>query len=89
MEILIYGIVEDVNEYQGKNGFGCNVKLSQLKDKRRKEITLNTKNALIAKVLEKNLQEEVSLTAILEQTNFGLRLVDITNVEEDCETNCC
>jgi len=28
MEIIIIGTVEDAQEYQGKNGYGCNIKIS-------------------------------------------------------------
>lgn len=80
MEIIIIGTVEDVNSYEGKNGYGCNVKIGQLKDKRRKELNLITKSPRIAEMLEDKLQEEVTIKAILDQNNFGLRLIDITEV---------
>ena len=87
MEILINGIVEDVNQYQGKNGYGCNIKISQLVDKRRKFLTLNTKDIDFAIFLESKLQEEVIILAELEQNNFGLRLTGINDVKEfDSET---
>jgi len=80
MEIIIIGTVEDAQEYQGKNGYGCNIKISQLQDKRRKELSFVTKNPLIGKVLEDKLQEEVTLKIILDQNNFGLRISDILEV---------
>lgn len=80
METIINGIVEDVNSYEGKNGYGCNIKISQLKNKRRKELVFITKNPLIGKTLESKLQQEVSLKIVLEQNNFGLRISDVLEV---------
>jgi len=80
MEIIIIGTVEDAQEYQGKNGYGCNIKISQLQDKRRKELSFSTKNPLIGKILEEKLQEEVTIKVILDQNNFGLRIIDVKEV---------
>lgn len=80
MEIIIIGTVEDAQEYQGKNGYGCNIKISQLQDKRRKELSFSTKNPLIGKILEEKLQEEVTIKVILDQNNFGLRITDVKEV---------
>jgi len=80
MEIIIIGTVEDAQEYQGKNGYGCNIKISQLQDKRRKELSFVTKNPLIGKMIEDKLQEEVTLKIVLDQNNFGLRISDVLEV---------
>lgn len=77
MPVIIIGIIEDVKAYEGKNGFGANIVMSMLVDKRRKSITFNTKSAEMARKLEEKLQEEVTLKIMLEQNNFGLRFGDI------------
>ncbi|WP_347043137.1 hypothetical protein [Bacteroides fragilis] len=80
MEAIIIGIVEDVQAYEGKSGYGCNIKLSQLIDKRRKTLTFSTKNPLLGAMLEEKLQEEVTCKLILDQNNFGLRILDVKEV---------
>lgn len=80
MEIIIIGTVEDVSPYNGKSGYGCNIKISQLKDKKRKELTFITKSPIIAEKLDLKLQEEVTLKIVLEQNNFGLRFADVLEV---------
>lgn len=80
MEIIITGNVDDVNSYNGKNGFGCNIKISQLKDNKRKDITFNTKSPALAEKFESNLQKDVTVKIVLEQNNFGLRFGDIIEV---------
>lgn len=80
MPIIIMGIIEDVKTYTGKNGFGANVTMSQLVDKRRKSITFNTNSAEMARLLEEHLQEEMTLKIMLDQNNFGLRFGDILEV---------
>lgn len=80
MPITITGIIEDVRCYEGKNGFGATITMSQLVDKRRKSISFNTKSAEMARRLEENLQVELTVTISLEQSNFGLRFGDIVEV---------
>lgn len=80
MEILMVGNVDDVNCYNSKNGFGCNVKISQLKDNKRKDITFNVKSPALAEKFESNLQKNVSVKIVLDQNNFGLRFGDVLEV---------
>jgi|GEM_PF-2228761 len=77
MPVIIIGIVEDVNSYEGKNGFGANITMSALINKRRKTISFNTKDKALAEKFEANLQEQVTVSIELAQNNFGLRLGDI------------
>lgn len=77
MPIIIIGIVEDVQTYQGKNGFGANITMSALIDKRRKTITFNNTDREIAKKFEDNLQREVTIKIMLNQSNFGIRFGDV------------
>lgn len=80
MPITIVGIVEDVNSYEGKNGFGATITLSALLNKRRKTISFNTKSRDLSATFEKNLQVEVTVVIELSQSNFGLRLGEIMSI---------
>lgn len=80
MPVTIKGVVEDVQTYEGKNGFGATITLSALLEKRRKTISFNTKSREYASLFEGNLQNEVTVKIVLSQSNFGLRLGDIIQV---------
>jgi hypothetical protein len=80
MPVVIIGIVEDVQTYQGKNGFGGNITMSCLLDKRRKSLTFNNNDRGIVEKFEKLLQQEVTVRIILSQSNFGLRLGEVLEV---------
>jgi len=77
MPVVIIGIIEDVQGYEGKNGFGANITMSRLVNKRRKTIAFNIKDKELAKKFEENLQEQVTIEIELSQNNFGLRLGEI------------
>lgn len=77
MPVIIIGTVEDVQTYEGKNGFGANITMSALRDKRRKTLTFNTKDKDLVASFEANLQCEVTVQIELGQSNFGLRLGEI------------
>lgn len=81
MRINIECNIENVEKYQGKNGFGANVTVSQLIDKKRQLLTFNTSNAEYANLLEGKLQEAVDLALELNQNNFGLRISDIIDIQ--------
>lgn len=80
MPIYIICIVENVESYTGKNGFGANVLVSYLQDKKRKTLTFNVKSAENANILGEHLQDEVTLILSLEQNNFGTRIGDLVSV---------
>ncbi len=77
MQIKMNCNIENVETYTGKNGFGANITVSQLVNKKRQLLTFNTTNAEFANVLENHLQEEGEITIELNQNNFGLRLGEI------------
>lgn len=83
MPIIIIGIVEDVQSYEGKNGFGANITMSALLNKRRKTLTFNTKDRDLAQKFELSLQEQVTVKIELVQSNFGLRLGEILEFVPD------
>lgn len=83
MPIIIIGIVEDVQSYEGKNGFGASITMSALLNKRRKTLTFNTKDRDLAQKFELNLQEQVTVKIELVQSNFGLRLGEIFELVPD------
>lgn len=72
--------IENVEKYQGKNGFGANITVSQLIDKKRHLLTFNTQNAEFTNLLENKLQETVNVSLELNQNNFGLRISDIVDI---------
>lgn len=80
MKAILIGTVENVNTYEGKNGFGANITMSNLIDKRRESIQFNTQDALLASKFEEALQEEVTVEINITQNNFGTRLGDILSL---------
>lgn len=80
MKAILIGTVENVNTYEGKNGFGANIIMSNLIDKRRESIQFNTQDALLAAKFEEALQEEVTVEINIIQNNFGTRLGDILSL---------
>ncbi|WP_317412330.1 hypothetical protein [Clostridium baratii] len=81
MKISIECNIENVETYTGKNGFGANITVSQLVDRKRQLLTFNTSNAEYANLLECKLQETVVLELELNQSNFGLRITDIIDIQ--------
>lgn len=81
MKISIECNIENVETYTGKNGFGANITVSQLVDRKRQLLTFNTSNAEYANILECKLQETVVLELELNQSNFGLRITDIVDIQ--------
>ena len=81
MKISIECNIENVETYTGKNGFGANIRVSQLVDRKRQLLTFNTSNAEYANILECKLQETVVLELELNQSNFGLRITDIIDIQ--------
>ena len=81
MKISIECNIENVEKYTGKNGFGANITVSQLVDRKRQLLTFNTSNAEYANILECKLQETVVLELELNQSNFGLRITDIIDIQ--------
>lgn len=83
MLITINCNIENVEKYQGKNGFGANITVSQLINKKRNLLVFNTTNAEIANILEEHLQDTVNLSLELVQNNFGIRINDIIDYNFD------
>ena len=81
MKISIECNIENVDTYTGKNGFGANITVSQLVDRKRQLLTFNTSNGEYANILECKLQETVVLELELNQSNFGLRITDIIDIQ--------
>lgn len=79
MLIKLDCIIENVEGYTGKNGYGANITVSQLNDKKRSLLTFAINSAEIASVLEEHLQENVNIELELIQNNFGLRIGQITD----------
>ena len=50
MKISIECNIENVETYTGKNGFGANITVSQLVDRKRQLLTFNTSNAEYANI---------------------------------------
>lgn len=86
MPVIIIGTVEDVQTYEGKSGFGSNITMSTLIDKRRKSISFNTRSRELSEKFEKELQKEVTVKIELAQSNFGLRLGDIYEFQPNVTT---
>jgi len=80
MKVTLLGTVENVEKYEGKNGFGANITMSEVIDKRRQITTFNCKDKGQADLLEDNLQEEVAVSIMLGQNSFGLRFGEILDI---------
>lgn len=74
------GHLDDVNTYEGKNGFGANVVLSQKVGKRTKTISFGTKDKTQADALVECLDTDVIVKIELIQNNFGLRFGKIVSI---------
>lgn len=80
MPIIVKCIIEDVEEYEGKKGYGANILVSQLVGGKRKLLKFNIADKYLASELSHRLQEECSLTLELSQNNFGLRISSVLEV---------
>lgn len=80
MPIYLICTIEDVEKYTGKNGFGANIVVSTLLEKKRKSLKFNITNAEQASILEEHLQETVTLILTLDQNNFGTRISNLLSV---------
>ncbi|HFD2038391.1 TPA: hypothetical protein ACF2DJ_003461 [Clostridium perfringens] len=74
MIVNINCTIENVEKYEGKNGFGANITVSQLVNKKRSLLVFNVNSAELANNFEEHLQEEVELQLEIIQNNFGLRI---------------
>lgn len=80
MPFSTIGIIEDVNKFTGKNGFGATITISALIDKRRKSVQFNINSSEYASIFEEHLQEEMEVTIMILQSNFGMRFGEIIKV---------
>lgn len=80
MPIEIRGLLEDLETYEGKNGFGANVTLSTKIDRKTKRLSFNLKDKKMADELDALLDTDVILTVELIQNNFGLRFGNILDI---------
>lgn len=80
MPIEIKGLLEDVEGYEGKNGFGANVTVSTKVDKKTKRLSFRITDKSMAEKLETLLDTEITLVIELHQNNFGLRFGEIIEV---------
>lgn len=77
MKCILIGTIENVNGYEGRNGFGANITISSVENKRRESIEFNVKDKKIADEFEELLQEEISVQLEITQNKFGTRLGDV------------
>lgn len=80
MPVEIRGLLEDLETYEGKNGFGANVTLSTKIDRKTKRLSFNLKDKKMADKLDALLDTDVILTVELIQNNFGLRFGSILGI---------
>ena len=80
MPIEFTGFLEDVEGYEGKNGFGANITVSSKVERKVKRLEFRTKSKELANKLDELLGTEVTFKIILAQNNFGLRFGDILEV---------
>jgi len=80
MPVSVKGTIEDVQTYEGRNGFGANVTISTKIDRRTKRLEFRVSEKNIADKLEQLLDQEVTILIELEQNNFGLRFGKLLEV---------
>lgn len=80
MPIELLGLLEDVQTFEGKNGFGANVTVSTKVDKKTKRVTFMIKDKNLANKLESLLDTDVIIKIELNQNNFGLRFGEVLNI---------
>lgn len=80
MPVELIGLLEDVEKFEGKNGFGANITVSQKVDKKTKRISFMTRDKNVAEKLESLLDTDVILKVELNQNNFGLRFGDVISI---------
>lgn len=87
MKIRVIGVIENVERYEGKNGLGANIMLSNLdvETKKRSFLNFTCKDAMQIAKFESLLQEEVTVVMELMQNNFGLRLGEVCLINEGTE----
>lgn len=87
MKVQIIGTIENVEVFEGKNGLGANIMLSNLdtETKKRSFLSFMSRDAMQIAKCESLLQEEVMVVIELSQNNFGLRLGEIFLVEQVSE----
>jgi hypothetical protein len=81
MPVEICGLLEDVESYTGKNGFGANLTISKKVGKKTKRLSFTIKDEAQYTQLEKLLDTDVILIVALEQNNFGLRFGEIYEIK--------
>lgn len=80
MPIMVNCVVEDVEEYEGKKGYGANILVSKLIDGKRKLLKFNISDQYMAVELSRKLQKECVLTLELTQNDFGMRISRVIEV---------
>jgi urease accessory protein UreE len=83
MKCILLGVVENVETFEGKSGWGATITLSSIQNKKRTFLSFNTRERDIADKFESKLQEDVEVMINLEQNNFGLRLGDVISVDSE------
>lgn len=77
MKAILIGTVDNVNGYEGKKGYGANITMSSVENKKRESVTFTIKDESLADQFEGSLQEEGTVEIILTQNNFGLRFGEV------------
>lgn len=80
MPIELIGLLEDVDCYNGKNGFGANITISSKHEKKTKRITFMIKDENLAKKFESLLDTDIVVKIELNENKFGLRLGEVIEI---------
>lgn len=80
MQVEIVGHLDNVESYEGKNGFGSNVTVSQKVGKRTTSVTFGTRSKAQYEQLVEMLDTDVVINVDLVQSNFGLRFGNINSI---------
>lgn len=79
------GFLDDLESYNGKSGFGCNVTISAKVGKKVKRLEFRTKDNDMALHLETLLDkgEEIVVELSTDQNNFGTSFREVLNVYDN------
>lgn len=80
MQIELTGTLTNVESYEGKNGFGSNVTLSQKNGKRTTFVTFGTRDKSQYEKFCELLDTDVIVNIDLIQSNFGLRFGNVNSI---------
>lgn len=80
MQITLIAILDSIDSFSSKNGFGFSFVLGFIDENQRRTLTIMSRDVRIFELLKNRLQQEVEVKVKLIQNSFGLRFGDVIDV---------